>query len=117
VVWNSYAFYWVFHTTRVSRTVQDKLPVRSPAGVSPFEGGSWGVSRTVRCALDSVRCANGPGGATVDCARFGRKSSTGQATVPVRLRTGLSSAPLVTRQKARLAFQVGLQWLLATLEL
>ena len=51
--------------------------------------------QTVRCASDSVRCANGPEAATVDCARFGRKSSTGQATVAVRC---------ATRQKAEIAF-------------
>jgi hypothetical protein len=50
--------------------------------------------RTVRCAPDSVQCANGPGAATVHCARFGRKSRTGQATVAVRC---------ATRQKARWA--------------
>jgi hypothetical protein len=55
--------------------------------------------RTVRCAPDSVRCANGPGAATVDCARFGRKSRTGQATVAVRWRTGLSGAPLDRRHE------------------
>jgi hypothetical protein len=33
--------------------------------------------RTVRCAPDSIRCANGPEVATVDCARNGRKSRTG----------------------------------------
>jgi hypothetical protein len=33
--------------------------------------------RIVRCAPDSVRCANGPGGPTVGCTRYGRKSSTG----------------------------------------
>jgi hypothetical protein len=33
--------------------------------------------RTVRCAPDSVRCANGPEVATVGCARNGRKSRTG----------------------------------------
>jgi hypothetical protein len=54
--------------------------------------------RTVWCAPDSVRCANGPGAATVDCARFGRQSRTGQATVAVRWRTGLSGAPLDRRQ-------------------
>jgi hypothetical protein len=55
--------------------------------------------RTVRCALDNVWCANGPGAATVDCARFGRKSRTGQATVVVWWRTGLSGAPLDRRQE------------------
>jgi hypothetical protein len=54
--------------------------------------------RTVRCTPDSVQCANGPGAATVECARFGRQSRTGQATVAVRWRTGLSGAPLDRRQ-------------------
>jgi hypothetical protein len=36
--------------------------------------GHW----TVRCAPDSVRCANGPEPATVGCARKGRRSRTGQ---------------------------------------
>jgi hypothetical protein len=58
--------------------------------------GHWAV----RCAPDSARCANGPVAATVDFARFGRKSRTGQATVVVRCST---------RQKARIAFLVGLQ--------
>jgi hypothetical protein len=35
------------------------------------------VHRTVRCASDSVRCVNGPGGATVGCTWFGRRSCTG----------------------------------------
>jgi hypothetical protein len=64
--------------------------------------------RTVRCAPASVRCANGPEAATVDCARFGRQSRTGQATVVVRC---------AARQKARMAFQVCLQRLLAALGL
>jgi hypothetical protein len=33
--------------------------------------------RTIRCAPDSVRCANWSRGPTVDCARYGRKSSIG----------------------------------------
>jgi hypothetical protein len=41
---------------------------------------SWWGHRT-------VRCANGPGAATVVCARFGRKSCTGHATVAVRCAT------------------------------
>jgi hypothetical protein len=32
--------------------------------------------RTVRCAPDSVRCANRPRGPTVGCARKGRRSRT-----------------------------------------
>jgi hypothetical protein len=56
------------------------------------------VHRTVRCAPDSVRCANQPRGATVGYAKFGRRSRTGPSTGPVRWRTGLSGAPLDRRQ-------------------
>jgi hypothetical protein len=56
------------------------------------------VHRTVRCAPDSVRCANRLWGATVDCARFGMKSRTGHATVAVRWRTWLSGVPHDRRQ-------------------
>jgi hypothetical protein len=38
------------------------------------------VHRTVRCAPDSVRCANQPRGAMVGYAKFGRRSHTGQST-------------------------------------
>jgi hypothetical protein len=34
--------------------------------------------QTVRCAPDSVRCANGPEATTVGCARKGRRLRTGQ---------------------------------------
>ena len=47
--------------------------------------------RTVRCALDSVRCANYRESATVGCARKGRRSRTGQLQ-------GLSGAPPDRRQ-------------------
>jgi hypothetical protein len=56
------------------------------------------VHRTVRCAPDSVRCTNQPRGATVGYAKFGRRSSTGPSTGPVRWCTGLSGAPLDRRQ-------------------
>jgi hypothetical protein len=81
-----------------------------PRNLQATRGSSNGRQghQTVRCAPDSVRCANGPGAAMVDCARFGRQSRTGQATVAVRC------AP---RQKARMAFQVCLQRLLAALGL
>jgi hypothetical protein len=70
--------------------------------------------RTVRCASDSVRCASGPGGPTVGCARYGRKSSTGQVlSCPVEHRT----VRCTTKQKARFSFQVDLQQLLAALGL
>jgi hypothetical protein len=56
------------------------------------------VHRTVRCAPDCVRCANQPRGATVGYAIFGRRSRTEPSTGPVRWRTGLSGAPLDSRQ-------------------
>jgi hypothetical protein len=56
------------------------------------------VHRIVRCAPNSVRCANQPRGATVGYAKFGRRSRTGRSTGPVRWRTGLSGAPLDRRQ-------------------
>jgi hypothetical protein len=43
--------------------------------VAPTVG--W-AHRIVRCAPDSVRCANQPRGPTVGCAKIGRKSRTGQ---------------------------------------
>jgi hypothetical protein len=56
---------------------------RSPAqrSVAQSAGDEWPAPtvsrghRTVRCAPDSVRCANQPGVATVDCARKGNKSA------------------------------------------
>jgi hypothetical protein len=47
--------------------------------------------RTVRCAPDNVRCANGPRVATVACARKGRRSRTTQLQ-------SLSGAPPYRRQ-------------------
>jgi hypothetical protein len=55
-------------------------------------------ARTVRCALNSVRCANQPRGETVGYAKFGRRSRTGPSTGPARWHTGLSAAPLDRRQ-------------------
>jgi hypothetical protein len=49
------------------------------------------VHRTVRCALDSVRCANQPRGATVGCSRYGRRSRTGHEQ---RLSGGASDCPV-----------------------
>jgi hypothetical protein len=51
--------------------------------------------RTVRCAPDSVRCANGSGSSTVGCAKTGNKS----APESVRWCTGLSGAPVDRRQE------------------
>jgi hypothetical protein len=42
----------------------------------------WPVP-TVGWVHRTVRCANQPQGATVECARYGRRSRTGQATVAV----------------------------------
>ena len=67
--------------------------------------------RTVRCAPDSVRCANGSKTATVDCTNFGRKSGTGQCPVVHR------TVRCTTRQKARIAFLDCSQRLLASLGL
>jgi hypothetical protein len=58
---------------------------RPPAqrSTAKFAGDAWPAlmvgrgHRTVRCASDSVRCANQPEVATVGCARNGRKSRTG----------------------------------------
>ena len=51
--------------------------------------------RTVRCAPDSVRCANGSQSATVDYAIEGKKSVPNS----VRWCTGLSGAPVDRRQE------------------
>jgi hypothetical protein len=51
--------------------------------------------RTVRCASDSVRCANGSESPTVGCAKIGNKS----APDSVRWCTGLSGAPGDRRQE------------------
>jgi hypothetical protein len=51
--------------------------------------------RTVRCALDSVRCANGSESPTVGFAKEGKKS----APDSVRWCTGLSGAPDDRRQE------------------
>jgi hypothetical protein len=71
-----------------------------PRNLRATHGSSNGqlVHRTIWCAPDSVWCANRPEGPTVNYARFGRKSSTGQATVAVRWRIGLSGASLDRRQ-------------------
>jgi hypothetical protein len=57
---------------------------RSPAqrSVAKFAGDAWPAPTvirghwTVRCAPDSVRCANRPEAATVGCARLGRRLRT-----------------------------------------
>jgi hypothetical protein len=62
--------------------VSQRSPVQRLAAQST--GDTWPAPtvgkghRTVRCALDSVRCAIGLEAATIDCALFGRQSRTGQ---------------------------------------
>jgi hypothetical protein len=60
---------------------------RSTHDTWPAPTVGW-AHRTVRCAPDSVRCANRSRGPTVGCAPYGRKSST-----------ELSGAPLDRRQE------------------
>ena len=60
--------------------------------------------RTVLCAPDRVRCANGSGSSTVGCAKTGKKSAP-------------DSARCARRQKARIAFLECSQRLLAALGL
>jgi hypothetical protein len=49
---------------------------KSMGDVWPEPTVGW-AHRTVRCAPDSVWCANGTAGPTVGCTRYGRGSSTG----------------------------------------
>jgi hypothetical protein len=89
---------------------------RSPAQRSAAQsaGDAWPAPtvgrghRTVRCALDSVRCTIGPETTTVGCTFFWKAFTHRTTTVTVRC---------TTRQKARLAFQDCLQRLLAALGL
>jgi hypothetical protein len=59
----------------------------------------WWGHRTIRCAPDSVRCANGYKSSTVGCANLGRRSAPDSETVDVRWCTGLSGAPPDRRQE------------------
>jgi hypothetical protein len=58
--------------TAASTTVDRRIRGRHVARSNGRQG-----HRTVRCAPDSVRCANFHQSAIVDCARFGRESGTG----------------------------------------
>jgi hypothetical protein len=70
--------------------------------------------RTVWCAPDSVRCAKGAEGATVGFARKRRRSSTGQELFMSGVHRSIRCT---TRQKARIAFLLDLQRILAVLRL
>jgi hypothetical protein len=54
--------------------------------------------RTVWCALNSVRCANGSGSSTVDCATEGKEIRTGHCPVVHH------TVRCARQQKARIAF-------------
>jgi hypothetical protein len=58
------------------RPPEQRSAAQSAGDAWPEPTVGWG-HRTVRCAPDSVRCANQPEVATVGCARNGRKSRTG----------------------------------------
>jgi hypothetical protein len=87
--------------------------VQSADDVWPTPTVGW-AHRTVECAPDSVRCANRTRGSTVDCARLGRRSGTRRLLF---MSGGVSDVRCTTRHKARFAFQVDLQRLLAALRL
>jgi hypothetical protein len=85
------------HTTIIHRTVRwANCRQRNGRPCNPLA--THGCSNSQMGAPDSVRCAIWPKGATVDSARIGTKSCTGQATVVVRWRTGLSGVSLDRRQ-------------------
>jgi hypothetical protein len=93
----------------VHRTVP--VSQRSPAQRSAAATVGW-AHRTVQCAPDSVRCANCPRRPTVGCAeKEGDRAPDSYSDYPVVHWT----VRCTTRQKASLAFQVGLQRLLAAL--
>jgi hypothetical protein len=58
------------------RPPAQRSAAKSAGDAWPAPTVGWG-HRTVRCAPDSVRCANQPEAAMVGYARNGRKSSTG----------------------------------------
>jgi hypothetical protein len=68
----------IIHRTvrRADGASGQRSSARSTHDTWPAPTVGW-VHWTVRRAPDSVRCANQPRGATVGCARFGRRSHTG----------------------------------------
>jgi hypothetical protein len=59
------------------RSPEQRSAVQSAGDTWPATTVGW-AHRTVRCAPDSVRCANRPRGPTIGCVWFGRRSRTGQ---------------------------------------
>jgi hypothetical protein len=68
----------VHWTVRWANGTRDQWSAAQSAGDAwPAPTVGW-AHRTVRCAPDCVRCTNWTRGSTVDCARLGRRSSTGR---------------------------------------
>jgi hypothetical protein len=59
------------------RSPEQRSAVQSAGDTWPATTVGW-ARRTVRCAPDSVLCANRPRGPTIGCAKIGRKSCTRQ---------------------------------------
>jgi hypothetical protein len=83
----------IHRTVRWCTGLSGESTVASANGRPRNLRGTRGCSNGQLGAPDSVRCAIWPEGATVGCARFGRKSCTGQATVVVRSTEGKDSLP------------------------
>jgi hypothetical protein len=70
--------------TKIHRTIRSANGARVQWSATQSAGDAWPAPtvgwshRTVRCAPDSVRCANGTKDPTVGIARKGRRSGTGQ---------------------------------------
>jgi hypothetical protein len=69
-----------------------------PRNLRATRGSSNGRKETPDCPVCTGH-TNGPRGATVEYAYFGRRSCTRLSTGPVRWRTGLSGVPLDRRQE------------------
>jgi hypothetical protein len=76
--YNSPDYPVVHRTIRLANgRVHQRSAAQSSHDAWPAATVGW-AHRTVRCAPDSVRCANRSRGPTVGCARKGRRSGTGQ---------------------------------------
>jgi hypothetical protein len=87
-----------WRTTKNHRTVRWCIGLSGEPTVGRAIFARHMVAPMVGWVHRTVRCANQSRGPTVECARFGRQSRTGQATVAIRWCTRLSGAPLDRRQ-------------------
>jgi hypothetical protein len=94
--------------------LRQQSTAQSAGDAWPAPTAGWS-HRTVWCAPGSVRCTKGTDGPTVGFARKGSRLSTGQTL----FMSGVVHQTIrcATRQKARIAFQLELQRLLAALGL